>query len=188
MGGCTQCHTVVAFGHTPTNGEMLWWLENYRHNTEWFVDSLISSFFGAVAINQLIRQAEFTYQYYGSMSGIKMAPLSPVCGQVVYRTWGSEPLEPDIPGAGPWGHSWSPIDPRTVSDYRSVAGLPSNGASGAYNRGRFVTVGIVNDVSGITVRNALALDNLPGGLPEFLVPNPQQQITIIGVYGINPPY
>jgi hypothetical protein len=109
-------------------------------------------------------------------------------GTKVYRVWGEEPLNPDVPGAKPWGRSWTPVDPSTVPNFREAAGLPSGGESGAYNTGRFVSVGIITDASGIQVRQALSVDNKPGGLPEFVVPNPQAQITLIGVYGVNPPY
>ncbi|MBC7251432.1 MAG: RHS repeat-associated core domain-containing protein [Anaerolineae bacterium] len=109
-------------------------------------------------------------------------------GTKVYRVWGEEPLNPDVPGAKPWGRSWTPVDPSTVPDFREAAGLPSGGETGAYNTGRFVSVGIITDASGIQVRQALSVDNKPDGLPEFVVPNPQTQITLIGVYGVNPPY
>ena len=73
-------------------------------------------------------------------------------------------------------------------DYRGVAGLPSGGASGATNAGRFVSVGIVSDPTGIQIRRALAINSHPGGIPEMLVPNPREQIMLVGVYGVTPPY
>lgn len=75
-----------------------------------------------------------------------------------------------------------------MPNYREAAGLPSGGESGAFNAGRFVSEGIINDASGIQVRQALSVDGKPGGLVEFVVPNPEVQITLIGVYGVNPPY
>ena len=114
--------------------------------------------------------------------------MVPRRGQKVYRVWGAEPQTPDVPGSGPWGYSWSPVDPSTEPNYRRAAGLPSGGKSGAYNAGRFVSEGIINDPSGIRVRRALALDGNPGGLAEFLVPDPRVQITLTGVSGVNPSY
>jgi RHS repeat-associated protein len=110
-------------------------------------------------------------------------------GTKVYRVWGTDPNNPDLTKqSGPWGESWTPIDPSTVPNYREATGLPSGGKSGAFNAGRFVSVGIINDASGIQVRQALSVDGKPGGLLEFMVPNSEAQITLIGVYGVNPPY
>jgi RHS repeat-associated protein len=112
-----------------------------------------------------------------------------LAGIKVYRVWGRDPNNPDMKRqAGPWGASWTPVDPRTVPNYREAAGLPSGGESGAYNASRFVSVGIINDTSGVRVRQALSVDGKTGGLTEFVMPNPQTQITLIGVYGVNPPY
>ena len=115
-------------------------------------------------------------------------PTEPRAGAIVYRVYGSDPDDPDTPGAGPMGRSWTPVDPSTVPNYRAVAGLPSGRESMAYNAGRFVLVGTVIDPSGITVRRALAVDGNPGGLLEWQVPDPASQIEITGVYGVNPPY
>jgi hypothetical protein len=56
-----------------------------------------------------------------------------VAGTPVYRVWGGD--------AKPWGSSsgsyWTTVDPRTVENYRSVAGLPNE------NTGRFVSEGIL---------------------------------------------
>jgi hypothetical protein len=111
----------------------------------------------------------------------------PAVDQKVYRVWGSEPSS-NVPGSGPWGRSWSPVDPSSVSNYRDVAGLPTGGTSGAYNRGRFVSEGVIDDTTGVQLRSALSLDGSAGGLTEYIVPNPQQQIRLLGVYGVNPPY
>jgi hypothetical protein len=109
-------------------------------------------------------------------------------GVRVYRVWGGDPDDPDIPSSGPWGHSWTPVDPSSVPDYRQEAGLPSGGQSGAVNSGRFVSVGTVTDPSGVRVRTALALDQQAGGMTEFVIPNPEAQVSLEGVYGVNPPY
>jgi RHS repeat-associated protein len=114
---------------------------------------------------------------------------SPQTGITVYRVWGTEPADPDFARqSGPWGSSWTTTDPSTVPNYRAYAGLPSGGASGVLNAGRFVSVGIIRDPSGIQLRSALALDGQPGGLIEVLIPDPRTQIDLIGVYGVNPPY
>ena len=109
-------------------------------------------------------------------------------GVRVYRVWGTDPNNPDIEGSGPWGRSWTPVDPSSVPNYRQAAGLPSGGESGSYNAGRFVSIGTISDFNGIRARSALALDQQSGGLAEFVIPNPKIQVDLEGVYGVNPPY
>lgn len=46
----------------------------------------------------------------------------------------------------------------------------------------------MNNASEIRVRRALSLDGQAGGLPEYIVPNPREQISLTGVYGVNPEY
>jgi len=48
--------------------------------------------------------------------------------------------------------------------------------------------GIFKDTTGVVSRDALALVGNPGGLDELLVPNPESQIQIINVCGVNPPF
>ena len=98
---------------------------------------------------------------------------------------GKDPTLPDelAQQCGPWGHSWTRVDPRTISNYRDIARLPEGA-----NYGRFVSEGVVNGASGMTSRSALPLDGNAGGLDEILVPNPETQITLTGVYGVNPPF
>lgn len=48
-------------------------------------------------------------------------------GSPVYRVWGGR--------SGPWGESWTTVDPRTIPDFRSAAGLPD------VNAGRFASEG-----------------------------------------------
>ncbi len=115
-------------------------------------------------------------------------PTEPRAGAIVYRVYGTDPDDPDTPGAGPMGHSWTTVDPSSVPNYREAAGLLSGGRSGIRNTGRFVIVGRLTDPSGVQVRSALALDGNPGGMLELIVPEPASQIEIIGVYGLNPPY
>ena len=72
---------------------------------------------------------------------------------------------------------------KILSKEHYIAGLP-NGA----NYGRFVSEGVINDTSGMTSRSALPLDGNAGGLDEILVPDPETQVTLTGVYGVNPPF
>jgi hypothetical protein len=95
-------------------------------------------------------------------------------GQTVYRVWGEEAL--------PSGHSWTPVNPSTVSSYRSVAGLPDA------NSGRFVTEAIIQDISDIQVRPALPFNGNPGGITEYIIPNPNSQLRIIRISGVNPEF
>ena len=107
--------------------------------------------------------------------------------QIVYRVWGQDINNPLVPYSGPWGHSWTPVNPGLITDYRNLAGLPG-GQCGAVNAGRYVSVGIVLDMTGVTKRAALPLDGNSGGIEEWLFPAPQVQILIIGVYGVNPEF
>jgi hypothetical protein len=104
-------------------------------------------------------------------------------GQKVFRVYGGDSK------AG--GASWSPVDPRSVGNYRDVAGLPSGGASGATNTGQFVIEGTLNDPAAVVLqRSALPLDGMKGGLPEYIIPNwlENGSITINRVSGVNPEF
>ena len=46
----------------------------------------------------------------------------------------------------------------------------------------------VTDPQGVTIGSAAPGAGGPGGLNEVSVPNPQTQIQLQGVYGVNPPY
>lgn len=67
------------------------------------------------------------------------------------------------------GFSWTTKDPRTVSNFRDAAGLPSGGASGATNTADFLIQGKVNPADIIKSRAALPLDGNRGGLPELII-------------------
>ncbi len=99
-------------------------------------------------------------------------PNEVATGTKVFRVWGD--------GANAMGHSWTTIDPRAVSGYRNVAGLP------VQNTGRFLSEGILNDTKGVSIRSALPLNGNTGGIPELLVPNPAGQINLRNVQGLNP--
>jgi RHS repeat-associated protein len=112
-----------------------------------------------------------------------MGPAAPSPGQQVFRVYGG-----DSPAGGA---SWSPVDPRTVPDFRISAGLPTGGASGAHNTGRFVIEGDLVDPSAIvTQRPALPLDGMEGGLPEYIIPGwlDSGAIRITRVSGVNPEF
>lgn len=84
--------------------------------------------------------------------------------------------------AGPWGRYWTPIDPRTILNYRNKAGLPPQ------NRGRFLLIGEILDSSGIEVSRAAPIGGNRGGLIEYIIPNPREQIRVLRVMGLNPPF
>jgi hypothetical protein len=106
-------------------------------------------------------------------------------GQTVFRVWGRDPGNPDLAASqsGPWGWSWTRIDPGSVAKYRDIAGLPDEA-----NLGRFVSWGILRDTTGVEVREALPLGVNQGGVDELLIPNPELQIELKGVFGVNPPF
>jgi hypothetical protein len=64
-----------------------------------------------------------------------------------------------------------------------VAGLPDEA-----NLGRFVSQGILQDTAGVEVREALQIGANVGGLDELLIPNPEAQVLLKGVFGVNPPF
>ncbi|MFH1640824.1 MAG: hypothetical protein ABIA66_02540, partial [Candidatus Omnitrophota bacterium] len=95
-------------------------------------------------------------------------------GTKVYRAWGDD--------AGPYGRSWTTTDPNSVPNFRSEAGLPPQ------NTGRFVSEGTVIDPSGIKVKPADSIYGNPGGLEEVVIPDPQSQVQLDSVSGVNPEY
>jgi RHS repeat-associated protein len=94
----------------------------------------------------------------------------------VYRVFGGD--------ARAQGFSWTTIDPRTVKNFRDVAGLPSGGASGAINSADFLVQGKVNPVNIIKSRAALPLDGNKGGLPELIIDPKNVNLTDFSV--LNP--
>jgi hypothetical protein len=64
-----------------------------------------------------------------------------------------------------------------------VAGLPDEA-----NLGRFVSKGILQDTTGVQVREALPLGANVGGLDELIIPNPEAQVLLSEVFGVNPPF
>jgi hypothetical protein len=94
----------------------------------------------------------------------------------VYRVYGG-----DSRPAGPY---WTTADPRTASNYREQAGLPSG------NTGEFLATGQLHDFTGVEVTSGGAAPNGAGGggWPEIRVPDPPNQITITRIETLNPPY
>lgn len=86
-------------------------------------------------------------------------------------------------GSGPWGHSWTNVDPTGLANPRGPLGLPT-GPDG--NPARFLSEGVLHDTTGVTARRALPLDGNLGGWPEILVPNPERQIDLTRIYALNP--
>jgi hypothetical protein len=108
-----------------------------------------------------------------------------VVGTRIFRVWGRDYGAPDLleSQSGPFGRSWTSVDPTTVTNYRGVAGLPDE-----LNLGRFVTEGILTDTTGVKVTTASEIGKNAGGLPEIVIPNPQVQIKITKVGGANPSF
>jgi len=98
--------------------------------------------------------------------------------ETVFRVFGGD--------AKAEGFSWTPKNPGSVTNFRDGAGLPSGGASGANNTGRFVIEGTVKKSNIITQRPALPLDGNKGGLPEYII-NPKN-VQIKRVSGVNPQF
>jgi uncharacterized protein RhaS with RHS repeats len=92
----------------------------------------------------------------------------------VYRVWGG--------GAGAFGRSWTTFNPNMVSNFRNAAGLPNQ------NTGSFVSEGMLKNNTGVTSRQALSLHGNTGGLDELIIPNPESQVRLTGVFGANPPF
>ena len=82
----------------------------------------------------------------------------------VYRAFGDD--------ARAQGFSWTTTDPRTVSNFRDAAGLPSGGLSGANNSADFLIQGRARVQDVIKLKSADPLDGNIGGLPELII-NPK---------------
>jgi hypothetical protein len=91
----------------------------------------------------------------------------------VYRAFGGD--------ARAGGYSWTTKDPRTISNFRDAAGLPSGGSSGATNTADFLITGRTNSADVIKTRSALPLDGNKGGLPELIIDPRSVKITEFSV-------
>lgn len=96
----------------------------------------------------------------------------------VFRVYGGD--------AKPDGFSWTTTNPNSVDNFRDAAGLPSGGASGANNTGRFVVEGQAKKADIIKQRAALPLDGNKGGLPELIID--PANVNVKRVSGVNPEF
>jgi RHS repeat-associated protein len=128
---------------------------------------------GANAANQVIAAAPVLGELKATTTAAQVVDMgatlrapsvlnAPTEGETVFRVWGGE--------SGPSGHSWTPVNPDGVANFRDAAGLPDA------NNGTWTSVGTLTDTTGVASRPALPLDGNQGGLPEYLVPNPRTQI------------
>ncbi len=69
-----------------------------------------------------------------------------------------------------FGRSWTPLNPYEVTNPRAGLGLP------AENSGEYVVTGRLANADGVTVKSAEAIGQNPGGLEEWVVPDPIRQI------------
>jgi RHS repeat-associated protein len=83
-------------------------------------------------------------------------------GIVVYRVYGGR--------SGPFGKSWTTMDPRANPNYRQILGLPRT------NTAEFLATGVLTDFRGVRYGRAAPLDGQPGGGPELEIPNPAAQV------------
>jgi RHS repeat-associated protein len=93
-------------------------------------------------------------------------------GTTVYRIWGGDSTA--------WGESWTRVNPMTVANYRNLAGLPS------WNTGAYLSEGVLNDTTGITVREALAFHGNDGGLDELVIQNAANKIDLKSITRLYP--
>lgn len=91
----------------------------------------------------------------------------------VYRAFGDD--------ARAQGFSWTTRDPRTVSNFRDAAGLPSEGLSGANNSADFLIQGRAKVQDVIKFKSADPLDGNVGGLPELIIDPKNVNITDFSV-------
>lgn len=109
------------------------------------------------------------------VGGLARNGLNALVPRTLYRVFGN--------GSRGMGQYWTTVDPSTVPNYRATAGLyPANS-------GAFVAEGTLVDTRGVTFGSAArGPGGLGGGLREVFVPNPEAQIIITRVSGVNPPF
>ena len=141
---------------------------------------------GAAADAPAAAQAAYDQALFACLKSYACAKiLAKVTGITLYRVWGRDPNQPPEGFSGPWGPSWTPINPSTVSNFRSIAGLPNE------NLGRFISIGKIYDIEGIIIKSADEILANPGGLLEYKFTEsalPALRIILQNVLGINPPY
>jgi len=86
------------------------------------------------------------------------------------------------PFGNPAGGFFTTVDPATVADFRTAAGLPDT------NTGQFVLSGTLTDTTGVTTGTAAPGPGGVGGtIPEVIVPDAASKIEVTSVSGANPP-
>jgi RHS repeat-associated protein len=97
-------------------------------------------------------------------------------GEIVYRVHGG--------GSDAMGRSWTPTDPTTLDNPRDALGLPDE------NSGEYLSTARVKDWTGAFGQRATAIPEAgtAGGAPEYVFPNPEQQLEPIGTQPLNPPF
>ena len=116
--------------------------------------------------NQALEQLQNRH-LFSELNNDKDDPL-----ENVYRVFGGESKQA--------GFSWTPINPRTVPNYRDAAGLPPG------NTGEFLVEGMVKRSNILHIRPARPLPPNRGGLTEYII-NPANVINQ-RVSTLNPPY
>jgi hypothetical protein len=163
---------VTAYGTAKGRSEMLAQFKalSTQDKTAVVTEALIAGGVGGAGA----ARANGTASATGTVPEASTAGASqvPEVGQTVFRVWGNE--------SGPNGQSWTPIDPNTVSNYRSAAGLPNG------NDASMITTGTLINTDGVTVGRATELDGNPGGLAEFKIPDPQSQVLPLSIKPFTP--
>jgi hypothetical protein len=94
-------------------------------------------------------------------------------GTEVFRVFGGS-----SPGLGNY---WTTIDPTTVPNYASAAGLPPG------NTGQFMAIGNLVNMTSVKSGIAAPIGGNLGGLPEVYIPYAVTQVILTWVGGLNPP-
>lgn len=95
-------------------------------------------------------------------------------GERVNRVWGGD--------AGPNGEYWTPRNAASTPDYRGAAGLPNG------NTGDFLSSGTMKPGTVYVPGNATPTTNTYGGLPEYRISNPQDNVKLDSVTMPDEPY
>jgi hypothetical protein len=104
------------------------------------------------------------------------AGLGPAeAGVTVFRVAGGK--------TGFFGRYWTRVNPRTVENYRNLAGLPPS------NSGEYLIEATLLDLEGVTwtEEGAASLAGNAGGIDELIIPNPAWQVRINTISNLKPP-
>ncbi len=130
----------------------------------------------ALHFTAMLGEQVLTVLTWGSSSSYSAASKRTVSeGIKVYRVWGGK--------SGPWGESWTTVNPNNINNFRSASGLPD------VNQGRFVSEGMLKSKRGITARSSLKIKlDQKGGLPELVIKTPKNKVKLQRVSGANPEF